>query len=165
MIKPKTLNQEVVSVINKSIAFEYTSHLFWNAASNWCASKGYNTASTYYSNESMSELKHVKTLQDFLLGWNIEPTIPAVETVYKFNSLQDTVEKSYMLMLEIFDNYVDNSQSIFAIDLSTFDFLQQFRLRQVEALAIYSNILSGLELIDINNKLDLLHFEEIYLKS
>jgi ferritin len=135
-ITPKTLNPEVVKVINTSIGFEYKSHLFWNAASNWCA---------YYAKESMHELEHVKELQDFLLGWNVVPTVPQVETVYEFDSLVDTVNESYNLMVDVFDNYVNASQAIFAIDLSTFDFLQQFRIGQIGALATYSNLLSGLE--------------------
>jgi ferritin len=161
-IKPKTLNPEVVKIINTSIGFEYTSHMFWNAASNWCANKGYNKAAAYYTKESMHELDHVKELQNFLLGWNIVPTVPQVETSYEFDSLVDTVNQSYSLMVEVFDNYVNASHDIFAIDLSTFDFLQQFRIGQIGALANYSNLLSGLELIDTNNKLDILFFEDEY---
>lgn len=165
MIKPNTLNKEVVDVINKAIAYEYQSHLFWNSASNWCANKGYNTAAKYYLKESLSELKHTRNLQEFLLGWNIVPQIPQIPLTYEFESLEDTVDKSYVLMLDVFNHYVNSSQHLFAIDLSTFDYLQKYRLLQIEALAEYSNILSGLELIDKSNKLDMLHFEEIYFKG
>ena len=163
-MKPVTLNDEVVKLINKSIGYEYQSHLFWNAAASWCATAGYNKAAAYYAKESMSELEHVKTLQDFLIGWNVVPTVPQVPTAYKFESLADTINQSYGLMLDIFNDYVAKSQQLFAIDLSTFDFLQQFTLIQIEALDTYSSILSGLELVDYNNKLDVLFFESKYFK-
>jgi ferritin len=60
---------------------------------------------------------------------------------------------------------VKDSQSIFAIDLATFDFLQEFRQKQTDSVIEYSDLLAALELININNKLDVLHFEEIYFKA
>jgi len=165
MVIPNTLNKEVVDVINKAIAFEYQSHLFWNSASNWCANAGYNKAAAYYLKESLSELEHTRSLQDFLLGWNIIPQIPQVPMAYEFTSLEDTIDKSYNLMLDVFNHYVESSQQLFGVDLSTFDFLQQFRILQIAALAEYSNLLSGLELINKNNKLDVLFFETKYFKN
>ena len=163
-IKPIILTQDTINIINESIGLEYKSHLFWNSAANWCASVGYNKAAAYYAKESMSELEHVKKHQDFLIGWNIVPTIPQVQMSYGFESLPDTINQSYTLMLEVFNHYVKKSQPLFASDLSSFDFLQEFRLKQIEALAVYSSLLSGLELINIENKLDILFFEKKYFK-
>lgn len=164
-IKPVILTQDTINIINESIAFEYKSHLFWNAAASWCSSVGYNKAAAYYAKESMSELQHVKKLQDFLIGWNIVPTIPPVQMSYNFDSLPDTINQSYTLMLDIFNHYVKKSQPLFNNDLSSFDFLQEFRLIQVEALAVYSSLLSGLELINVDNKLDILFFEDEYFEE
>jgi ferritin len=159
-IKPIILQQSTINLINESIGYEYKSHLFWNAAANWCATVGYNKAAAYYAKESKSELKHVKKHQDFLIGWNVVPIVPQVEMSYDFESLPDTINKSYTLMLDIFNHYVKSSQPLFSADLSTFDYLQEFRLIQVEALNVYSNFLSGLELINTDNKLDILFFED-----
>ena len=164
-IKPVILSQSSINLINESIGLEYKSHLFWNSAANWCASVGYNKAAAYYAKESKSELKHVKKHQDFLIGWNVVPTIPQVDMSYTFESLVDTVNQSYTLILDIFNHYVKNSQPLFTNDLSTFDFLQEFRLIQVESLNVYSNLLSGLELINVDNKLDILFFEDEYFEE
>lgn len=163
-IKPIILTQDTINIINESIGLEYKSHLFWNSAASWCASVGYNKAATYYAKESMSELEHVKKHQDFLIGWNIVPTVPQVQMSYSFESLPDTINQSYTLMLDIFNHYVKKSQPLFVSDLSSFDFLQEFRLKQIEALAVYSSLLSGLELINVENKLDILFFEKKYFK-
>ena len=59
--------------------------------------------------------------------------------------------------------YIKNSQELFTTDLATFDFLQEFRQGQTESVAEYSDLLNALQLIDIDKRLDLLHFEELYL--
>ena len=58
-----------------------------------------------------------------------------------------------------------DSQAIFGIDLATFDFLQGFRQIQTDSVVEYSDLLAALELIDVNSKLDILHFEELYFTA
>ena len=87
------------------------------------------------------------------------------ETNFKFQSLADIVEKAYQLELDLFNKYTKDSQAIFAIDLATFDFLQGYRQIQTDSVIEYSDLLAALELINVNNKLDVLHFEEIYFKA
>jgi ferritin len=165
MVNPMTLNDAVVNTLNARIGDEYTAHYFYNAAHNWCADKNYKNAPAFFAGEAMSELEHAQKLQKYLVDWNCIPTLPKVETNFKFTSLPDIVEKAYQLELDLFNKYVKDSQSIFAIDLATFDFLQGFRQKQTDSVVEYSDLINALELININNKLDILHFEEIYFQA
>jgi ferritin len=165
MVNPMTLNDAVVNTLNARIGDEYTAHYFYNAAHNWCADKNYKNAAAFFAGETMSELEHAQKLQKNLVDWNCTPVLPSVEANFKFQSLADIVEKAYQLELDLFNKYVKDSQSIFAIDLATFDFLQGYRQKQTDSVIEYSDLLAALELINVNNKLDILHFEEIYFKA
>jgi ferritin len=165
MVNPMTLSDVVVNTLNARIGDEYTAHYFYNAAHNWCADKNYKNATAFFAGETASELEHAQKLQKYLLDWNCIPTIPKAETNFKFTSLPDIVEKAYQLELDLFNKYVKDSQSIFGIDLATFDFLQGFRQIQTDSVIEYSDLVNALELININNKLDVLHFEEIYFEA
>ena len=165
MVNPMTLNDAVVNTLNARIGDEYTAHYFYNAAHNWCADKNYKNAAAFFAGETMSELEHAQKLQKYLVDWNCTPVLPSVEANFKFQSLADIVEKAYQLELDLFNKYVKDSQSIFAIDLATFDFLQGYRQIQTDSVIEYSDLLAALELINVNNKLDILHFEEIYFKA
>jgi ferritin len=163
MIKPNTLNDAVVSTLNARIGDEFTAHYFYNAAHNWCMDKNYKIAAAFFAGETASELEHAQKLQKYVIDWNANVTIHNVTMNFEFNSLPDIIEKAYKLELDLFDKYLKDSQSIFAIDLATFDFLQKFRKKQTDSVIEYSDLLAALELIDVNSKLDILHFEELYL--
>ena len=164
MVNPMTLSDVVVNTLNARIGDEYTAHYFYNAAHNWCADKNYKNASAFFAAESMSELEHGQKLQQYLVDWNCIPVVPQVETNFKFQTLPDIIEKAYQLELGLFNKYVKDSQSIFGIDLATFDFLQGFRQIQTESVIEYSDLINALELINVNNKLDVLFFETKYFK-
>lgn len=163
MIKPNTLNDAVASALNARIGDEFTAHYFYNAAHNWCMDKNYKTAAAFFANEAMTELGHSQKLQKYVIDWNANVVIPNVSMNFEFNSLPDIIEKAYKLELDLFNAYVKDSQAIFGIDLATFDFLQKFRKWQTDSVIEYSDLLAALELIDVNSKLDILHFEELYL--
>ena len=165
MVNPMTLSDVVVNTLNARIGDEYTAHYFYNAAHNWCSDKNYKNATAFFAGETASELEHAQKLQQYLVDWNCIPTLPKVEPNFKFTSLADIVEKAYQLELDLFNKYLKDSQSIFAIDLATFDFLQGYREIQTNSVIEYSDLLAALELINVNNKLDVLHFEEIYFKA
>lgn len=165
MVNPITLSDAVVNALNARIGDEYTAHYFYNAAFNWCSDKNYKNAAAFFAAESMAELEHAQKLQKYLVDWNCTPVLPSVEANFKFATLPDIVEKAYQLELDLFNKYVKDSQSIFAIDLATFDFLQGYRQIQTDSVIEYSDLLAALELINVNNKLDVLHFEEIYFKA
>lgn len=163
MIKPNTLNDAVANALNARIGDEFTAHYFYNAAHNWCMDKNYKTAAAFFAKEAKAELKHAQKLQNYLVDWNASVKIPKVEMNFDFTSLPDIIEKAYRLELDLFNKYMKDSQAIFTIDLATFDFLQGFRQIQNDSVVEYSDLLAALELIDVNSKLDILHFEELYL--
>lgn len=162
MIKPVTLNEAIVKTLNSRIGDELTAHYFYNAAHNWCMDKNFKNAAAFFAKESLSELEHSQKLQKYLVDWNATPVLPSVTMNFEFTSLPDIIEKAYELELDLFNKYVKDSQVIFGVDLSTFDFLQEFRMDQNNAVVEYSDLLAALELIDVNVKLDILHFEELY---
>ena len=165
MVTPIKLNDAVANALNARIGDEYTAHYFYNAAHNWCMDKNYKNAAAFFAGETMSELSHAQKLQKYLVDWNCVVAIPKTETNFKFNSLADIVEQAYNLELDLFNKYMKDSQAIFGIDLSTFDFLQEFRSIQNDSVIEYSDLLAALELINVNNKLDVLHFEEMYFTA
>lgn len=165
MIKPITLNEAVVNALNSRIGDEFTAHYFYNAAHNWCSDKNYKNAASFFAGETASELGHAQTLQKYLVDWNAKPVLPSVTMNFEFNSLPDIIEKAYKLELDLFNKYMKDSQAIFGIDLATFDFLQGFRQIQTDSVVEYSDLLAALELIDVNSKLDVLHFEELYFTA
>lgn len=162
-VAPIKLSDAIVKILNARIGDEYKAHYFYNAASNWCAGVGYMKAAAFFAKEAMAELEHAKKLQQYIIDWNCMPTIPKVSTEWNFINLPEAIEAAYTLELELFNNYIKDSAQIFAIDLATFDFLQHFRMLQTESVKEFSDLLNGLQLIDINSRLDILHFEEIYM--
>ena len=165
MVTPIKLNDVVANTLNARIGDEYTAHYFYNAAHNWCADKNYKNAAAFFAGETASELEHAQKLQKYLVDWNCTPVLPKVETNFSFTSLVDIIEKAYNLELDLFNKYMKDSQAIFGIDLATFDFLQEFRSIQNDSVIEYSDLLAALELIDVNSKLDILHFEEMYFTA
>lgn len=165
MVNPITLSDVVVNTLNARIGDEYTAHYFYNAAHNWCADKNYKNAAAFFAGETASELEHAQKLQNYLVDWNCVPTLPKVEPNFKFTSLPDIIEKAYQLELDLFNKYLKDSQSIFGIDLATFDFLQEFRNIQTTSVVEYSDLINALELINVNNKLDVLFFETEYFEQ
>lgn len=162
---PKTLSEEVVKILTARIADEYTAHYFYKNAANWCKGVAYNTASAFYEAEAAAELEHAYKLQDYLVSWGIQPEIPQVNTTANFDSLPDTIQKAYELEYDLFEKYNADSTALFPIDLATFDFLTYFRTNQNDSVAEYSDLLNALELFNLENKLDIIHFEEIYFKG
>ena len=54
------------------------------------------------------------------------------------------------------------ASQVFPKHLMTFNFLQEFVDVQNQSIAEYSDLLNAAQLVDVSNKLDLLHFEERY---
>jgi len=162
LIKPIMLNEAVVKLLNERLGDEYAAHYFYNSAANWCASVGYLKAAKFFAAEAVSELEHALKLQKYLVDWNCTPIIPNVATFVDFGNLPNIIDGAYKIELSLFKKYIENSQTIFAIDLATFDFLQYYRVIQTASVAEYSDLLNALELIDINDRLSVIHFEDYY---
>jgi ferritin len=162
LVTPVILASDSVKLLTERLGDEYAAHYFYNAASNWCLGAGYMKAGAFFASESMNELEHAQKLQKYMVDWNVHPVIPKVETHADFANLPEIVEGAYKIEYALYQKYIQNSQALFAADLATFDFLQEFRQEQVKAVAEYSDLLNALQLIDIDKRLDLLHFEEMY---
>lgn len=162
ILLPKTLPQELVDHINSGLADEYAAHYFYRAAANWCKGVAYIKAAAFFAAEAVAELEHAEKLQNYLVDWNCTPTLPSVKFNGEFSSLIDVVNKSYAIEFKLGEKYNEMSAKIFPAHLPTFDFLQEFREIQTESIAEYSDKLNAAQLIDVNSKLDLLHYEERY---
>jgi len=162
ILLPKTLNEDVVNMLNDAIGQEYIAHYYYRHASNWCAGVGYVKAAAYFAGEAASELEHAEGLQKYLVDWNATPHIPAIKFSGKFDGLIDVVNKAYDMEFDLGTKYNELSVKAFTAHLPTFDFLQKYRTIQTESIAEYSDLLNAAQLIDVSSKLDLLHYEERY---
>lgn len=162
VLLPKTLNEDTVAHLNSALADEYAAHYFYRGAANWCQGVGYVSAAAFFEKEAAAELEHAGKLQKYLVDWNATPTLPSVKFSGQFAHLIDVVNKAYTIEYNLGDKYNDMSSKLFTAHLPTFDFLTEFRTIQVQSIAEYSDLLNAAQLIDVNSKLDLLHYEERY---
>lgn len=164
-MNPKELNGTSTAIINNRLVDEYTAHFFYRIASNWCKGVGYNNAAAFFEKEAASELGHAEKLQQYLVDWNVNPIMPAVKPNIQFISLIDIVNKAYALEYDLFTKYNADSLKVFQNDITTFDFLTEFREIQTESVIEYSDLLNAAQLIDPTNLLDIVHYEELYFKA
>ncbi len=162
VLLPRTLPEEIIDMLNSAIAEEYTAHYFYRAASNWCQGVAYTKAAAFFAAEAAAELEHAEKLQKYIVDWNATPLLPEVKFNGEFKHLIDVVNKSYAIEFRLGEKYTNWSMDIFNKHLPTFDFLQEYRIIQTESIAEFSDLLNAAQLIDVNSKLDLLHYEERY---
>lgn len=161
---PLTLGKETVQILTDRLRDEYTAHYFYRNATNWCRGVGYKNAELFFAKEAETELEHAKGLQDYMVDWNVYPSLPDIKATIQFESLIDIVNKAYAMEYGLYTSYNKDSLKLFQSDITTFDFLQKYRTGQNESVIEYSDLLNAAELIDPNNLLDILHYEEIYFK-
>lgn len=163
MIKtPKTLADTSVKILTDRLGDEYTAHYFYRNATNWCAGIGYLKAAAFFAQEAENELEHAKGLQKYLVDWNVMPLLPSIKPNITFSDLIDIVNKAYALEYALFESYNRDSKQLFDTDLTTFDFLTTYRTGQTESVIEYSDLLNAAELVDIDNKFEILYFEQTY---
>jgi ferritin len=165
LVTPKTLNdfsESISSSLNERIGDEYAAHYFYRNAANWCKNVNYKNATVYFEGEAASELDHAKGLQDYLTQWNLMPAIPTAPTQHSFKNLADIINKAYEIEYELMLKYSDNQKEFLNEHPATFNFIQKYVDIQNEAVAEYSDLLNALNLVDINNRLDVLYFENNY---
>lgn len=162
LLKPNTLSPEVEAMLNEDLGEEYKAYFFYRNAANWCKGVNYAKAAAFFDGEAAAELTHAQGIQDYLTQWNLIPQIPQVQTIVPFESLQDIVTKAYNLEFNLLQKYSADQQSLLTLHPATFNFIQTYVNYQVEEVAEYSDLLNALELIDTNNRLDVLYFENQY---
>ena len=159
---PKSLLDSSVRVLTDRLRDEYVAHYFYRNATNWCKGVGYNKAATFFAAEAESELEHAKKLQTYLVDWNVQPLMPAIKPNITFTDLIDIVNKAYSMESGLFDSYCKDSHTVFQTDINTFDFLGEFREIQNQAVIEYSDLLNAANLINTENKFELVYFEQTY---
>jgi hypothetical protein len=60
--------------------------------------------------------------------------------------------------------YNKDSQDLFSEDITTFDFLTEFREIQKGAVVEYNDLINGSELVDTKDKVQVLYFEQTYFQ-
>jgi ferritin len=157
------LNDKVISILTDRIADEYIAHYFYQNAANWCADMNYKKATEFFTKEANNELEHAQGLQKYMTDFNIIPEIPSVETLDEFTSLVDIIYKAYELEFNLMKSYNRDSQILFGEDITTFDFLTKYREGQKESVVEYNDLINALDLIDKNDKFQILYFEQTYM--
>ena len=163
-MNPKTLGNSTATLLNERLYDEYTAHFFYRNARNFCKGVGYNHAAEFFGKEAETELTHAELLQNYMVDWNVTPTMPSVKPNIQFAGLIDIVNKAYLIEFDLFEKYNETSMKVFEHDLATFDFLQELREIQTESVAEYSDLLNAAQLIDPTILLDVIHYEELYFK-
>ena len=161
-IVPVKLSEETISILTERIKDEYTAHFFYRTAANWCRNANYKKAAEYFESEANSELEHAKGLQEYMDDFNVQPHIPKTETDHNFGNLIDIINGAYEMEHSLMQAYNQSSSTLFASDLTTFDFLQSYRTIQKEAVIEYSDLLNALMLVDYKDKFQVLYFEQTY---
>lgn len=160
--QPKSLSPDIVEALEKRITSEYVAHFAYRNAANWCRNANYKKAAEFFEAESASELEHAKMLQDYLTQWNIVPKIAPAMPGVCFTSLVQIIDEAYDLEYNLLESYSTLQHLLCEAHPATFNFIQKFVDIQNEAVGEYSDLLNALCLININNKLDLLYFEQTY---
>ena len=162
LVTPVSLTDDIVSIFNERIGDEYTAHYFYRNAANWCRNANYKKATAFFDGEANSELEHAQGLQDYLTQWNLIPSIPSAPSNQSFTSLVDIINKAYNLEYGLFMKYSKDQQALLGVHPATFNFIQKYVDIQNDSVAEYSDLLNALLLVNIENKLDVLIFEDKY---
>ena len=156
------LDTKTIKILTDRIKDEYTAHYFYRAAANWCQDMNYKKAAEFFTNEAADELTHAQTLQEYMADFNVQPEIPQAPTKHDFSNLIDIVHGAYKMELGLMNEYNKNSQSLFNDDITTFDVLTKFRKFQKNAVVEYNDLINASNLIDKNDKFQVLYFEQTY---
>lgn len=159
---PKTLPSEVEAILNERLGDEYTAYYFYRNAANWCKNVNYKKAASFFNSEAEGELGHAQGIQDYLTQWNLIPEIPQVPTTHKFDSLVDIINKAYEIEYNLLEKYSVNQKELDSVHPATFNFIQKYVDIQNGEVEEYSDFLNALQLVDSNNKFEVLYFENTY---
>lgn len=156
------LSSDVTNMLEDRLKDEYYAHYLYRAAANWCQDMNYQKAAAFFTADAMTELQHAEMLQKYMTDFNLIPEIPQAKTDFSFDSLIDIIYQAYDFELGLMKSYNENSHDVFQKDLTTFDFLKQFRDIQKDSVVEFSDLINASELIDKNDKFQVLYFEQTY---
>ena len=161
-ITPKTLDGSIVSAMEARLKDEYTAHLIYKNAANWCKNVGYVKAAAFFEAEAADELTHAQKLQDYMIQWNVLPQIPVATIPNTNKSLIDCINGAYTFEYNLLQSYSQIQLEVEGMNPATFNFIQEFVDIQNHSVGVFSDLLNAIVLVDYNNKLDLLMFEDKY---
>ena len=156
------LDSKTIQILTDRIKDEYIAHYYYRAAANWCRDKNYKKAAEFFSAEASDELTHAQGIQEYMFDFNIIPEIPQAPTKHNFDNLVDVVYGAYRIELALMKEYNKNSQELFTSDITTFDFLGDYREFQKNAVVEYNDLINAIDLIDKTDKFQVLYFEQTY---
>lgn len=159
------LSDKVVKLLVERIKDEYHAHFMYRAAANWCHDMNYKKASIFFDKDAKTELKHAEKLQKYLSDFNIVVSVPQAESEFNFKSLPEIIYEAYDFELQLMKSYNENSLQILQEDITTFDFLQEFREIQKNSVIEFNDLINGLDLVDKNDKFQLLYFEQTFFEE
>lgn len=161
-VKLYSLSDKTVNLLTARIKDEYTAHYFYRAAANWCNDANYKKAGAFFEKEAVDELTHSQMIQDYMTGFNIIPEIPSASPKHTFTNLIDIVNEAYTMELNLMKAYNKDSHTVFADDITTFDFLTKLRKIQKGAVVEYNDLINASNLISKTDKFQVLYFEQTY---
>ena len=156
------LSDKVVKFLNDRIKDEYYAHYLYRAAANWCHDMNYKKAAAFFDADANAELEHAQGIQKYMTDFNILPTFIKTEQNHKFDDLIDIIYKAYEFELYLMKSYNKDSASVLTEDLTTFDFLQKYREIQKESVIEFNDLINASNLINKDNKFEVLYFENTY---
>jgi ferritin len=162
-IKLYMLEAKTIKILNNRIKDEYTAHYYYRAAANWCRDMNYKKAAAFFEHESEDEFGHAIKLQEYMTDINIFPDIKPAPNKDEFDNLIDIIHGAYKMELALMKDYNKDSQDVFSDDITTFDFLTEFRTIQKGAVIEYNDLINASNLIDKKDKFQVLYFEQTYL--
>jgi ferritin len=122
----------------------------------------YKKAAAFFDADAIKELEHAQGIEKYMTDFNILPTFTKVEQNHKFDDLIDIIYKAYEFELYLMKAYNKDSASVLTEDLTTFDFLQEYREIQKESVIEFNDLINASNLINKNNKFEVLYFENTY---
>lgn len=156
------LSERVVNLLNDRIKDEYYAHSLYRAAANWCHDQNYKKAASFFDADAKTELEHAEMIQKYMTDFNIVPYVEGSKEEFEFDNLIDIVHQAYEFELYLMRRYNKDSQEVFAEDLTTFDFLQQFRKIQQDSVVEFNDLINASNLVDKSDKFQVLYFEQTY---
>jgi ferritin len=166
MTQPKKLPAAIVSILNERLKDEFSAFYFYRSVSNWCKNVGYMYASKYFAQESDEELNHAKMIEAYLTDWNVMPAMDTIKSSdEKFTSLSTTIEMAYEIEYELYESYEESAQKILKADICTFKLVQTLLEIQQKSVAVYSDMLNELALINPSDKFQLYYIEKRLFKN
>jgi ferritin len=161
-MKTEKLSKEVVDLLIERIAGEFSAFALYRSATNWLSDQGFMKASAFFKAESDDELKHAKTIEDLITGFNVIFELPCTGIPdSKFKNLADVLQKAYDMEYELYQAYEDLSAKILEMgELSTFQFLMTFLEIQRNSVIEYSDKINILDKTNLDDKFQMLMLQE-----